>query len=118
MKYVAPAYLIIVFVGFTVQNFGASLQASWASTGSRVAMLTIAGMLAYLVVVTRVGEKRLRAAGVDIDDTTPADLRCTDHDDSWMDHHERLLLLVWGGTLWCFGKVLSTPRDQPDHTDS
>jgi len=30
-------------------------------------------ILIYLVVVTRVGERRLRAAGVDIDDTKPAD---------------------------------------------
>jgi len=73
MKWVAPAYLIIVFVGFTVQNFAASLQASWSSTGSRVAMLTIAGILAYLLIVTFFGEKRLRAAGVDIDDRNPAD---------------------------------------------
>lgn len=73
MKYIAPAYLIIVFVGFTIQNFAASLEASWANTGSRVAMLTIAGILAYLVVVTLIGERRLRAAGVDIDDATPAD---------------------------------------------
>lgn len=73
MKYIAPAYLIIVFVGFTIQNFRASLEASWANTGSRVAMLTIAAILLYLVVVTWIGERRLRAAGVDIDDATPAD---------------------------------------------
>ena len=73
MKYVAPAYLIIVFVGFTVQNFASSLRASWASTGSRAGMLTIAGLLVYLVAVTWIGEKRLRAAGVDIDDNHPAD---------------------------------------------
>lgn len=72
MKYVAPAYLIIVFVGFTVQNFMPSLKASWANTGSRVGMLTIAAILVYLVVVTYIGEKRLRAAGVDIDDNNPA----------------------------------------------
>lgn len=73
MKYIAPAYLIIVFVGFTVQNFRASLEASWATTGSRVAMLTVGAILLYLVVVTWMGEKRLRAAGVDIDDNNPAD---------------------------------------------
>lgn len=73
MKYVAPAYLIIVFVGFTIQNFASSLRASWANTGSRAGMLTIAAILVYLVIVTRVGEKRLRAAGVDIDDQNPAD---------------------------------------------
>jgi SNF family Na+-dependent transporter len=73
MKYVAPAYLIIVFVGFSLQNFRSSLEASWANTGSRMAMLTIAGILAYLVFVTWIGEKRLRAAGADIDDRNPAD---------------------------------------------
>jgi SNF family Na+-dependent transporter len=73
MKYVAPAYLIIVFVGFTVQNFASSLRASWANTGSRAGMLTIAAILVYLVIVTWVGEKRLKAAGFDIDDNTPAD---------------------------------------------
>jgi NSS family neurotransmitter:Na+ symporter len=73
MKYIAPAYLIIVFVGFTLQNFRASLEASWANTGARVAMLTIGAMLAYLVTVTWLAERRLRAAGVDIDDRHPAD---------------------------------------------
>ncbi len=72
MKYIAPAYLIIVFVGFTVQNFMPSLRASWANAGSRAGMLTIAGILIFLVVVTWMGEKRLRAAGVDLDDATPA----------------------------------------------
>jgi len=73
MKYIAPAYLIIVFVGFTLQSLGEELKKSWASTGARVGMLTIVAILIYLVVVTRVGERRLRAAGVDIDDTKPAD---------------------------------------------
>jgi NSS family neurotransmitter:Na+ symporter len=73
MKYIAPAYLIIVFVGFTLQNFADSLRASWANTGSRMAMLTIAGILLYLVVVTWMGEKRMRAAGIDLDDNSPAD---------------------------------------------
>lgn len=73
MKYIAPAYLIIVFVGFTVQNFRSSLAASWANTGARMGMFTIAAILAFLLVVTWMGEKRLRAAGVDLDDNSPAD---------------------------------------------
>jgi hypothetical protein len=72
MKYVAPAYLIIVFVGFTVQSLGAELTKSWASPGALAGMFTIAGILIYLVVVTWHGEKPLRAAGVDIDDNNPA----------------------------------------------
>ncbi len=73
MKYIAPAYLIIVFVGFTVQNFKASLAASWANTGARAGMLMIGAILAYLLVVTWMGQKRLRAAGFDIDDKLPSD---------------------------------------------
>jgi neurotransmitter:Na+ symporter, NSS family len=73
MKYVAPAYLIIVFVGFSVQSLAAELRNSWASLGSRVGLLTVAALLVYLVIVTWWGERRLRSVGVDIDDNTPAD---------------------------------------------
>lgn len=72
MKYIAPAYLIIVFIGFTVQNFSDSLAASWANTGARAGMYMIAVILVYLIVVTFLGARRLRAAGVDIDDKIPA----------------------------------------------
>jgi len=72
MKYIAPAYLIIVFVGFTVQSLGEEIRKSWASIGARVGILTILAILVYLVIVTWVGERRLRAAGLDIDDNTPA----------------------------------------------
>jgi NSS family neurotransmitter:Na+ symporter len=73
MKYVAPVYLAVVFVGFCVQNLGPSLKAAWATTGSRVAVLVILGLLVGLVAVVRAGEKRWRALGLDIDDTQPAD---------------------------------------------
>ena len=73
MKYIAPAYLIIVFVMFCIQNLGASLTAAWATTGSRMAILTIVGLIIFLLAVTRIGEKRWRAQGLDIDDRNPAD---------------------------------------------
>jgi hypothetical protein len=73
MKYIAPAYLIIVFVGFTVQSLKDELVKSWATTGARAGVLTVLAILVYLIVVTRIGEKRLRAAGVDIDDNKPED---------------------------------------------
>ena len=73
MKYVAPVYLIVVFVGFTVQNLGASVKASWATTGSRVGMITIAATLILLLLVVKAGETRWRAQGLDIDDTKPDD---------------------------------------------
>lgn len=73
MKYIAPAYLLIVFVGFCVQNLVPSLRASWETTGSRMGVLMILATLVLLVVVVMVGEKRMRARGVDIDDRRPAD---------------------------------------------
>lgn len=71
MKYVAPAYLIVVFIGFCVQNLHASLTAAWASTGSRVGILVIAATLLLLLAITIAGERRWRAAGIDIDDRQP-----------------------------------------------
>jgi neurotransmitter:Na+ symporter, NSS family len=71
MKYVAPAYLLVVFIGFCVQNLGPSITAAWASTGSRVGVIVILVTLVLLLGVTIVGEKRWRAAGIDIDDDSP-----------------------------------------------
>ena len=71
MKYVAPLYLIIVFVGFCVQNLGASLSTAWSSTGSRVGILVIVATVLLLLGVVIAGEKRWRAAGIDIDDRSP-----------------------------------------------
>ncbi len=73
MKYVAPTYLIIVFVGFTVQNFRGALAASWANTGSRMGIITILAISAFLLVVTWMGDRRMKAAGLDLVDAKPAD---------------------------------------------
>ncbi|HEY5547834.1 MAG TPA: hypothetical protein VIK50_17395, partial [Gemmatimonadaceae bacterium] len=73
MKYVAPVYLIIVFVGFTVQNLSASVRASWASTGSRMGMITIGATLLLLLLIVRAGEARWKREGLDLNDTQPAD---------------------------------------------
>ncbi len=72
MKYIAPAYLIIVFIAFCFQNLVPSLTAAWATTGSRMAILTIVATIVFLVALTRVGEKRWRAQNLDIDDRNPA----------------------------------------------
>ncbi|MGQ0764769.1 MAG: sodium-dependent transporter [Gemmatimonadota bacterium] len=73
MKYVAPAYLIIVFLGFTFQNFVPALKSAWTSTGSRAGVLVCVATLVFLLLITRRGEKRLRAQGLDIDDKQPID---------------------------------------------
>ncbi|MDA1092993.1 MAG: sodium-dependent transporter [Acidobacteria bacterium] len=73
MKYVAPAYLIIVFVGFCWQNLGAALTAAWATSGARAGILTIVATVVLLLLVVHRGESRLRRAGVDIDDARATD---------------------------------------------
>ena len=45
---------------------------SVTTTGARVALLTILAIVVYLVAVTWIGERRLRAAGVDLDDIVRA----------------------------------------------
>jgi SNF family Na+-dependent transporter len=73
MKYVAPTYLIVVFVGFCVQNLGASISSAWATTGSRVAIITIVATLILLILTVRAGEARWKREGIDLNDTQPAD---------------------------------------------
>jgi NSS family neurotransmitter:Na+ symporter len=71
MKWVAPIYLLVVFIGFCVQNLGASITAAWASVGSRVGVLVMLATLVLLLLVVLAGEKRWRRAGIDIDDQQP-----------------------------------------------
>ena len=71
MKYVAPLYLLVVFIGFCVQNLGASISAAWANTGSRVAVIVMVATFLLLLAVVMAGEKRWRSAGIDIDDQSP-----------------------------------------------
>ena len=70
MKYVAPTYLLVVFLAFSVRNLPDWLRAVAAEPLRQGAMALIVAVLALLVVCTRVGEKRWRAAGLDVDGET------------------------------------------------
>jgi SNF family Na+-dependent transporter len=67
MKYVAPAYLIIVFVAFSVQNLGGWIRGVAEEPLRQGALLLVVATIALLVVCTAIGEKRWRAAGLDVD---------------------------------------------------
>lgn len=67
MKYVAPAYLGVVFVGFCVQNLPDSLRAIGQSPAAQLALLLIATVAIGLLAVVRVGEARWRREGRDLD---------------------------------------------------
>ncbi|GMU64350.1 MAG: sodium:calcium symporter [Acidobacteriota bacterium] len=72
MKYVTPTYLLVVFVFFCKDNLGAWLRsvADEPLRQGAVALIVITAVL--LVVCTRIGEKRWRAAGLDVDGREPA----------------------------------------------
>jgi len=67
MKYVTPTYLLVVFAAFCWRNLGSWIRAVAAEPLKQGAMLLILATVVLLVVCTRVGEKRWRAAGMDID---------------------------------------------------
>jgi SNF family Na+-dependent transporter len=73
MKYVAPTYLIIIFVLWCVQNLKGAVQQVAQSTGAQLAMGLIAACIIGAFVAVRAGEKRWRAAGMDLDDAYPSD---------------------------------------------
>ena len=67
MKYIAPACLLVVLVGYGAQNEGPALN---KTTGDFVGLWTlviIVAVIGLLVGVLSIGERRWRAAGLDID---------------------------------------------------
>jgi uncharacterized membrane protein YhaH (DUF805 family) len=67
MKYIAPTYLLVVLIGFSYSNFGAALSKTAEDPVALWTLLIIVSVIALLVGVLFVGERRWRAAGLDID---------------------------------------------------
>lgn len=67
MKYVTPLYLIVVFVAFCRSNLGDWVKAVADDWRQQLAIGLILAVTAFLVVCTRIGEKRWKAAGLDLD---------------------------------------------------
>ena len=67
MKYVTPTYLLVVFVAFCWQNLPGWIGAVAAEPLQQGAMALVLATTILLIVCTRVGEKRWRAAGLDVD---------------------------------------------------
>ncbi|MBI4703346.1 MAG: hypothetical protein HY744_19700 [Deltaproteobacteria bacterium] len=68
MRYVAPVYVIVVFIGFCVQNMGESVHTIVARPAALLALGLVAAIAVALLVAVRLGEKRWRGEGLDIDD--------------------------------------------------
>jgi SNF family Na+-dependent transporter len=71
MKYVSPVYLIVVFVGFCWQNLPGSLRGVAASPVAQLGVAMIVAVTVFLLWCVRVGERRWRAEGLDIDNRQP-----------------------------------------------
>jgi SNF family Na+-dependent transporter len=71
IKYVAPAYLLIVFAGFCTQNLPGYLAGLEGNPVARWTMGLVAVVLVMLVAITRIGERRWRELGLDIDGRHP-----------------------------------------------
>ncbi len=67
MKYVAPTYLLVVFVMFCVQNVPSYVRSLSETPIAVYSWLLILGAIAVIAAVTVLGSRRLRARGMDID---------------------------------------------------
>ncbi len=71
MKYVTPLYLLIVFVAFCIQYLPGWLKQVADEPLRQGALALVGGTALLLVICTAIGEKRWRAAGLDIDGKLP-----------------------------------------------
>ncbi len=71
MRYVAPVYLLAVFTGYCLQSLGGHWSTWTGSTAGLLSLLLVALTAAFLIFVLRIGERRWRAAGRDLDGLRP-----------------------------------------------
>lgn len=71
MKYVTPLYLIVVLAAFCYANLPQWIAQVAEEPMAQLALGLIAAVTAFLVVCLRIGEKRWRAAGLDLDGKEP-----------------------------------------------
>ena len=74
MKYVAPLYLIVVFGAFVVQNLPTWIRGVADEPLAQGALALVAATTALLFVCVRIGERRWRAEGLDLDGRQPTEV--------------------------------------------
>ena len=67
MKYIAPAYLLIVLAGFSYFNLGDKLRELGGNPVALWTVMIILAVVVLLIVMVAIGERRWRAAGMDLD---------------------------------------------------
>ncbi len=75
IKYVSPTYLLIIFIGFCINNVpsyvSSVIGAGQVNRNVVYAWLLIFATIAFLMVVTGIGARRWQTAGLDIDGNQP-----------------------------------------------
>ncbi len=71
IRYLTPLFLIAVFVAFCTNNLGDWIAAVAENPVKQMSVGLILATLVLLVVITRIGEKRWRAMGLDLDGRLP-----------------------------------------------
>jgi len=67
MKWVAPIYLTVVLIAFCIQNLPTSIAQIGEQPMAQLALGLLAAVLLVLFVCVRIGEKRWRELGLDLD---------------------------------------------------
>ena len=67
MKWVAPIYLLIVMVAFCITNLPGSIRQIGQQPMAQLALALIAAVMIFLAFCVRIGEKRWRDLGMDLD---------------------------------------------------
>jgi SNF family Na+-dependent transporter len=73
MKYVSPVYLLIVFGAFTIQNLPNWIRGVAVQPLAQGALALVVAVTVLLLACIRIGEKRWRAEGLDVDGRVPAE---------------------------------------------
>jgi SNF family Na+-dependent transporter len=68
IRFVAPVYLIVVFVAFCYSNLGGWVRDVWESPLRQGAVILILAVTLFLVWCVRIGEKRWKSLGYDLDE--------------------------------------------------
>lgn len=71
LKYVTPLFLAAIVISFCIKDLPAWLKAIKDEPLRQGSMALIIGVILFLVICTRIGEKRWRAQGLDIDGKFP-----------------------------------------------
>jgi NSS family neurotransmitter:Na+ symporter len=71
IRYVTPLFLLVVFAAFCSNNLGDWVAAVAANPVKQMSIGLIVATILMLVVITRIGEKRWRAMGLDLDGQLP-----------------------------------------------